>query len=183
MDTRPLTEQTWPLFAGLFGAGAVVSSCWCTWFMQPVKQFEERGGDGNRDLLHDKVRAGEPLGVLAVEDDRPVGWVAVAPRPTYARLRTMQTSKKDDSGPGAWTVTCFYTPPGSRRRGTGRLLLAAAVEYAREHGAEVIEGYPVDPAKRASSSDLYYGTLSMFLDGGFELVERRGRRALVRLVP
>jgi len=60
-------------------------------------------------------------------------------------------------------------------------LLDAAVEYAKARGARAVEGYPVDTGgEKANSGDLYHGTLSLFLDAGFELVERRGkRRALV----
>src|SRR3712207_7596042 len=44
------------------------------------------------------------------------------------------------------------------------------------------EGYPVDTnGLKVGSGELYHGTLSMFLDAGFTLVERRGtRRALDR---
>lgn len=59
-------------------------------------------------------------------------------------------------------------------------LLRAAVGYAAEHGADVVEGYPVEPDGHRAA-DLYHGTVRMFTDAGFELVERRGpARALVR---
>jgi hypothetical protein len=56
------------------------------------------------------------------------------------------------------------------------------VDFARERGARVVEGYPMDTeGARRSAGDLYHGTLEMFLTAGFTLVERRGtRRALVR---
>ena len=51
-------------------------------------------------------------------------------------------------------------------------LLAAAVEHAFAHGATVVEGYPVDPARRpkAGPADLYHGTLGLFLAAGFTVV-------------
>ena len=54
--------------------------------------------------------------------------------------------------------------------------------YAAEHGARCVEGYPTDTqGERKQVSTLYHGTLAMFLDGGFELIGRRGiNRALVR---
>ena len=52
-------------------------------------------------------------------------------------------------------------------------------------GAHTLEGHPVDVAARggkASSADLYHGTLSMFLAAGFEEVARTGpSRPVVRL--
>lgn len=56
------------------------------------------------------------------------------------------------------------------------------MSFAFDRGARVVEGFPVDTAgRRLGSGELYHGTLAMFTDAGFELVERRGtRRALVR---
>jgi uncharacterized membrane protein len=63
-------------------------------------------------------------------------------------------------------------------------LLAAAVEHAFAHGATVVEGYPVDPAQRpkAGPSDLYHGTIGLFLAAGFTVVsDAVPGRAVVRL--
>ena len=46
--------------------------------------------------------------------------------------------------------------------------------YAREHGATMLEAYPVDTAgERIASANAYHGTLRMFERAGFEVVERR----------
>ena len=48
----------------------------------------------------------------------------------------------------------------------------------------MVEGYPVDAAKRpkAGAPDLYHGTLRLFLDAGFEVVsDAVPGRAVVRL--
>ncbi len=127
------------------------------------------------------MRAGEPLGLLALDDDRPVGWVAVAPRSTYPRL-DRSTTTASDAGPGTWSVTCFFVHRSARGRGLARTLVDAAVDFAADRGARVVEGHPVDTeGEKKVSGDLYHGTLDMFLAAGFSLVERRGpRRALVR---
>jgi hypothetical protein len=60
-------------------------------------------------------------------------------------------------------------------------LLAAAVCFARDHGAQVVEGYPVD-GPRKGSTDLYTGTMSQFTRAGFTEVARRSPdRPIVRL--
>jgi hypothetical protein len=53
-------------------------------------------------------------------------------------------------------------------------LLAAAVEYARERGAEIVEGYPVE-AQRDKIPDVssFTGIMSAFVEAGFVEVERR----------
>jgi GNAT superfamily N-acetyltransferase len=180
VDLVPLTRRTWPSLETLFGANKTVGGCWCAWYLRDNKDVQAGWGDGNKAFLHALVRADEPLGVLAI-DEQPVGWVAVAPRSLYPRLDRSDISASD-AGPHAWAVTCFFVHRTARRRGLGHTLLAAAVEFARERGARVVEAFPVDTdGSRRPSGDLYHGTLAMFLAGGFTLVERRGvRRALVR---
>jgi GNAT superfamily N-acetyltransferase len=49
-------------------------------------------------------------------------------------------NKDDDS---VWTVTCFVVRAGFQGRGLTRVLVRAAVEFARERGARALEGYPM----------------------------------------
>lgn len=73
-------------------------------------------------------------------------------------------------------VTCFAVDRHYRRSGVGLALLQAAVEFAREHGATVVEGHPVDvvalKAARVAPSALYTGTKAMFAAAGFAEVAR-----------
>ena len=181
MRLADLTRDTWPSLVELFGANKTVGGCWCAWFMRTGPELDADWGEGNKGFLYEKVRAGEPLGVLALDGERPLGWVAVAPRATYPRLARSAVTASD-AGPGTWSVTCFFVHRDARRRGLARTLVGAAVDFARDRGARTVEGHPVDTGGRRSvSGDLYHGTLDMFLSEGFSLVERRGRRrALVR---
>jgi len=175
-----LTRDTWPSLETLFAANKTVGGCWCVWFMRGAAEVDANWGAGNKAFLYEKVRAAEPLGVLALDDDRPLGWVAVAPRTTYPRLDRSKVTASDV--PDAWSVTCFFVHRDARGRGLARTLLDAGVDFARERGARVVEGHPVDTeGARKVSGDLYHGTLDMFRAAGFSLVARRGtRRALVR---
>jgi GNAT superfamily N-acetyltransferase len=70
---------------------------------------------------------------------------------------------------------------GERSQGIGRGLLAAAIEFAKSQGAEVIEAYPVD-GQRSSLVDYFTGTLGMFSEHGFtEVLCRNDSRPIVRL--
>lgn len=181
MELVPLTRDTWPSLETLFSANKTVGGCWCVWFMRDHKDVSAGWGDANKAFLYEKVRAAEPLGVLALDDDKPLGWVAVAPRSTYQRLSRSKVTMSD-AGPGTWSVTCFFVHRDARKQGLAHTLVDAAVDFARERGARFVEGHPVDTeGSRRTSGDLYHGTLEMFLAAGFALVERRGtRRALVR---
>jgi ribosomal protein S18 acetylase RimI-like enzyme len=176
-----LTQDSWPLLETLFSANKTVADCWCCWFMRPRAEFAADPGEGNKTFLRAKVDASAPLGLLAVADGSPLGWIAVAPRLTYPRLANSPISRSD-AGPDTWSVTCLFVHRDARRQGLAATLLDAAVNYAAEQGAKAVEGYPVDTeGERRVSGDLYHGTLAMFLAADFDLVERRGtRRALVR---
>lgn len=182
MEIVELTPDTWPSLERLFGANRTVGGCWCCWFMRPRKEVDANWGEGNKKYLRERMSSGTPLGLLAVEDGEPVGWVAVSPRSTYPRLATSKITHSD-AGPDTWSVTCFFVHRGARRQGLAATLLNAAVDYARTRGATTIEGHPVDTeGERRTSGDLYHGTLAMFQAAGFTLIERRGtHRALVRL--
>jgi hypothetical protein len=60
-------------------------------------------------------------------------------------------------------------------------LLAAAVRFAFDRGAEVVEAYPLDLDRTTpSAASLYVGSLQMFVDAGFAEVARVKDRPVVR---
>jgi GNAT superfamily N-acetyltransferase len=98
-----------------------------------------------------------------------VGWVAVAPRSEYVRLERSRTIPRLP-GEGVWAVTCFVVAKEARRSGVAAALLDAAVDFAREHGATVLEAYPVDGGGRRMPAALAYtGTVAMFGRAGFTI--------------
>lgn len=107
-----------------------------------------------------------PPGVLAYEGDEVVGWAAVHPRADTSFAKNRKIPHVDDLD--VWSVWCFRVRPGHRKSGIMHHLLAGAVDFAREHGAPAIEGYPVD--NRGEKVDLtmaYVGTRSLFERAGF----------------
>ncbi|HEU5475804.1 MAG TPA: GNAT family N-acetyltransferase [Actinophytocola sp.] len=185
MRVVELSERTWPALESLFGRNGADGGCWCMFFRLPGPQFRAGLHEPNRAALHALAGADEPVGLLAMDGDAAVGWVAVAPRAVYRRLARSPVAKPVDPAEdltGVWSVTCFFVHRTARRSGTAALLLDEAVAFAAARGARLVEGYPVDTAgERRPSADLYHGTLSLFLAAGFRMVQRRGtRRALVR---
>ena len=83
--------------------------------------------------------------------------------------------RTDDS---VWAVTCFVTRAGFRRRGISRALARAAVEFARDHGARAVEGYPMT-IRNAVSDELHVGTEGTFAAAGFTEVSRAPPRRVV----
>jgi uncharacterized protein (DUF362 family) len=52
-------------------------------------------------------------------------------------------------------------------------LLKAAVEYVKEQGGEIVEGYPVDAKKDMPPAFIYHGVAAAFQKAGFVEVARR----------
>jgi len=125
---------------------------------------------------------GRPPGLLAYVDGHPAGWCAVAPRREYDRLRRSRTLKPVDDR-RTWSVVCFFVDRKQRGRGLADALLQAAVRFAAERGAEVVEGYPVDPGDtRIPDTSLYTSTVSLFRRAGFHEIARPAstRRVIMR---
>jgi GNAT superfamily N-acetyltransferase len=158
------------------------------WWRRPHAEFIRGKGDGNRRALRRVVAAGPAPGLLAYADDEPVGWCAVAPRDAYPRLaRSRVLAPVDDRR--VWSITCFFVTRHWRGRGVSRALLEDAAQFARRHGARLLEGYPVDRPGRSADAFVYTGLASTFTRAGFRQVARRSptrpvvRRALGRPAP
>ena len=106
----------------------------------------------------------------------------------YAHLRGSRVvwagrdeDRDDDS---VWSVTCFVTRSGFRRRGISAALTAAAVDHARDRGARALEGYPIitRPGQEITWGELYVGSRSAFADAGFaEVTHPTPRRSVMRV--
>ena len=154
--------------------------CWCAYWYLPNAEFKAGWGERNRAFFASLVAQGPPPGILAYHDGEPAGWCGVAPRSVFDRLNRSNAFGPIDDAP-VWSINCFIVRKAYRRRGLLRLLLHHAVRFASEQGASWVEGYPVDRASRSSSSDLYPGTLSAFLDEDFvEVARRLTERPVVR---
>ena len=125
--------------------------------------------DDNRADLRALVDGDGPApGLVAVDDDgRRAGWASGRARASAAApVATIPQLPGDD----IWVVNCFVVAKAARRAGVAGALLDAAVAYAAEHGAAIIEEYPVDTrGTRISSASVYTGTTGMFRRAGFEV--------------
>ena len=176
---RPLTLARWDDFVKLFGPRGACAGCWCMWPRQTSADFARLRGDRNRRLMRRLVAKGEPVGLIAYVDGEPAGWCAIAPREKYGRLVRSRVLKALDGpagagAPGAWAAPCFFIARRHRGRGLTKRLLEAAVEFAAERGATLVEGYPIEPRKdRMPDVWLWHGHASIFRSAGFHEVARR----------
>lgn len=104
---RPLSSDSWSDLETLFGRSGAWGGCWCMWWRLSSADFERSRGDPNRQALRRLALEGDPIGVLAYEDGRPVGWCSVAPREDFPRLERSPILKRVDDAP-TWSIVCFY---------------------------------------------------------------------------
>ena len=185
----PATRERWEDLAELF-RGAPASGCWCMYFRLRREEYGAniRGGSGttNREAMRRLVDAGYAPGLLAYDGDTAVGWCSVGPREDYAYLQQSKTLYPVDDQP-VWSIVCFFIKARWRGRGLAKTLLRAAVDYAKAHGAQIVEAYPSDPSKgkdrRLAEISAYTGVLPMYEALGFEKVaqRRKGGRTIMRL--
>jgi GNAT superfamily N-acetyltransferase len=179
LEIVPLTPARLPDLAVLFGQGGDPKWCWCSYYRVRGVVATHRADRvaANRAVLEEAVAilAAEDRapGLVAYRDSEAIGWVSLGPREDYQRLEHSTVLKRLDDSP-VWSIVCFVVARKARRQGVARALLDAAVAYAREHGATLLEAYPVDTGgRRIPSAYAFSGALSMYERAGFEIVARR----------
>jgi GNAT superfamily N-acetyltransferase len=138
--------------------------CWCMSYRDSRVPAEQRGA-----YMKNECENEPGPGVLAYVGGEAAGWCSVAPRSTYRRLlnsRTIPFVHDED----AWSIVCFVVRPAFRRQGLMHTLLDGALRHAKEHGAVVVEGYPIDITGEGRSDVIsgYVGSTALFEKAGFE---------------
>jgi len=153
------------------------------WWRLPRSEFMRNCGERNRKAFKNIVDSGEVPGILAYVKGQPVGWCAIAPRETFPKLERSRILKRIDAKP-VWSVVCFFIAKAFRRKGFSVELLKAALNYAAEQGAKIVEGYPVEPKTgRRPNGFAYTGLASAFRKVGFvEVIRRSETRPIMRYI-
>jgi len=178
----PLTPARWADFENLFGERGACGGCWCMWWHRTRAEFEESKGEANRRAMCARVSGGEEPGILAYAGRTPVGWCAIGPRDGYPAI-VASRALRQVPGDDVWSVTCFFVHRTYRGTGISVVLLRAAIEHARKHGARVIEGYPVEPkGESLPAAFAWTGLRATFDRAGFrEVLRRSTTRPTMRL--
>ncbi len=187
LTVLPATAERWPDVEAIFAARgcSIARGCWCMFYRHSGRPQELPTGfsraDANRAELKALVDAGRSPGLIGYRGTLPVGWVSLALREEFPKLKRSRIMKAVDDKP-VWSVICFVVPSDYRGQGVAHALLQGAIAYAKRNGATLIEAYPVDKHGRCSDDDLWFGTKSMYDRAGFEEVARRKTtRPVVRL--
>ncbi len=183
---RPLTPRLMDalgkVLRGSWGAG-----CWCMYPRLTDAQVRELPGTGSEsqrryDAMKKLARRRRAPGLLAFEGEEPVGWIAIAPRSELTRVdKSRATPRVDDEA--VWVIPCVTVSKVARGRGIAAALIGAAVTYATEQGAPVIEAYPRAGAARTGDDSAYFGTEPLFRRAGFRVVRKPLKNRPANWVP
>jgi GNAT superfamily N-acetyltransferase len=170
IEVKPATAARFDDVATMLGPKNPDSSvCWCLSHRLDSKLNRELAGPARGEYMRQLCHRAVAPGVLAYEEDRVVGWAAVAPRSELPFARSTKIPHVDELP--VWSAWCIRVRPGHRKRGIAHALLDGAVAYARSQRAPAIEGYPVDnDGRRVDLTMAYVGTRALFERAGFAKV-------------
>lgn len=189
----PANRASWEDLQAIFGERGYSARCQCQRFKLGPHGWTPYTREERAARLREETHCGDPAaastsGLVAYLGATPVGWCAVERRIAYPRLlqkRAIWSGRQEDpADDGVWSVTCFATRAGFRKRGVTYALARAAVEFARERGARAIEGYAMitEPFKEITWGELHVGSRNVFQAAGFTEVSRPSiRRVVMRI--
>jgi len=169
-------DAHWADLQQLFEGRGGPHYCWCmAWRKMPTKLRGDAAAKkaAKKAELKKRVRDKVPIGILGYVEGEPVAWCSVGPRSSFRRL-----AEKDHCAPdeNVWSIVCFFIHRRFRGLGFTQRLIEAAVGYARQNGADVVEAYPVD---KSSPSYRHMGFTDGFECAGFVNVGKTGKRRYV----
>ena len=175
----PLTSDYWRDLEKLFGPRGACNDCWCMFWRLRGKAWSQRPAQSRQRGLKKLVDTGNPPGLIAYADGEPAGWVSLAPREDYPRLEHSRALKRIDAQP-VWSVVCFFVAKPYRQSGMMSALLRAAIDYARDHGARILEGYPIEVKEKLTGDGGYTGVASTYRKMGFVPAQGNGKNTIMR---
>lgn len=173
MTTEPATISRWNDVQHSLSGGGDGRSCQCVWPILRSRDWRASTFEQRQQIFRDEIQTGPPPGLIAYLDGEVAGWIRIGPRTGQLRIlhtRAIAAATEEDlDDASVWAITCFVVRREHRGRGLNAQLLEAALAYAGESGARMVEAYPVDTSSGSHrSNDLFHGTLSTFLRAGFD---------------
>lgn len=148
------------------------------------KEYKQLRGEGTKKAMEDLTCANKVPGFLAYDGERAVGWCSAAQRENFVALENSRILKRVDDQP-VWSVTCFNVEKSARRRGVMSVLLRGVIDYAGQHGVNIVEGYPIDlqfpklVGQNLTGYAGFMGIASAFREVGFTEVGRASETQII----
>ena len=184
VEVFPATAERWSDLELLFGEHGAYANCWCTFWRIKRSEFGKLSGEEKKALLKEWTSLPIAPGVLAYEEGKVVGWCAINPRENLVPLENSRILKRVDDQP-VWSIVCYFIHKAHRKQGVMQALLSGAVDYARQNGARIVEGYPLDmqspplAGKKLTGYSGFMGIASAYRRAGFVEVGRASETQLI----
>lgn len=153
------------------------ASCYCHFHhVSPLIDWPALDGRANRLAMDARIACGEMQGYLAYRGEEVVGWLNAQPRNRLrhcdARIGIPDVAVPVPAHEAA-ALVCFVVAPGARRTGVARALLTGALTDLASRGVRVADAYPrAEETSDRFDQDHYRGPRSLFVEAGFEALER-----------
>ncbi len=183
LEFHPLTINRWKDIEKLFGENGACAGCWCMFWLMNKKEYDEKRKYGRtKKEMKFLVKNNVELGIIAYDNNKPVGWIAIQPRENYPRLSNSKILQSVDNKP-VWSIVCFFVHKDYRKMGISVELINNACNFAVSKGGTIVEAYPTETKNKNSVPVfIYTGTTSAFEKAGFKEVLRRSEtRPIMRL--
>lgn len=162
-----------------FGHAPHWATCYCRFYHTNCssEEWQRRTGMENSREAIEEIEAGNMKGYLAFDGEKCIGWCNANDAGKYIRLENYINNIVKNQRVGC--VICFVIHPEYRKQGVARLLLKQAVEDFKTQGFDGVLAIPVemsdDPQK------LYRGTMNMYRELGFEIIEQKDNASIMLL--
>ena len=94
-----VTKENWKDFEKLFGKKGACAGCWCMYWRISSSQWKKQQGSGNKRAIKKLIFSDITPGILAYDNEQPIGWCSVAPREEFIRLESSRILKPVDDKP------------------------------------------------------------------------------------
>lgn len=149
------------------------------WWRQTRAEFDRAHGERNRRAMKRMVDGGEVPGIIAYADGEPIGWCSIGPREHFGSIERSRVLKRLDDKP-VWSLVCLFVRRNRRGKGVAVCLVEAAVDFARSHGATIVESYPTEPrGRQLEAVSSFMGTPSLFARAGFREFARPSKARVI----
>jgi len=173
LEFQPISSDRWTDLEIVLGDRGGWQGCWCMRWRLPRARFESQKGDANKQALRRGIESDVYQGLLAYRNGEPVAWCSLGPREDYPALDDTDVLARVDYQ-SVWSITCVHVAKRHRRQGISVALIRAAVEYAKNQGAAIVEAYPVIMrGPRIPVAAAMTGFHSAFVAAGFTEAMRR----------
>lgn len=177
---QDLSPKTWYLFEALAKKhNGVWGGCWCTWFHQS-KTVVRGDSQTNHDLKYRLINEGKSHAALVCLNNQAIAWCQYGPVNELPAIYHKSEVEKTGYQKPDWRITCIFVDKDFRHQGVAKIAVEGALMLIKKRGGGLVESYPQDTNdEKVSSSFLYNATKSIFLDCGFEYIEKKGKNHVI----